>query len=102
MALAKNFCRDSDFHRWRKRVKVLWDHLRLLEVRALTAKRRADELKQLETWLGEDHNVAVLRTQVTVDPRLQPDESAAALMIEFSSAAFSSQTSPSTSVAAPG
>jgi CHAD domain-containing protein len=83
MARAKNSYGDADFHRWRRRVKVLWYHLRLLEVRATTAKRRADELKQLETWLGEDHNLAVVRTQLA-EPGLQSDRSAAALVIELS------------------
>jgi CHAD domain-containing protein len=83
MARAQDSYGDADFHRWRRRVKVQWYHLRLLEVRATTAKRRADELKQLEGWLGEDHNLAVLRTQLA-EPGLQSDRTAAALVIELS------------------
>jgi CHAD domain-containing protein len=84
MARAEHSHQDTDFHRWRRRVKVLWYHLRLLEVRASTAKRRADELKLLDTWLGEDHNLAVLRAQMDTEPGLQGDKSAVALVIELS------------------
>jgi len=83
MALAEHSNGDADFHRWRRRIKVLWYHLRLLEVRATTAKRWAGELKPLEAWLGEDHNLAVLRTELA-EPGSQSDSPAGELVIELS------------------
>jgi CHAD domain-containing protein len=84
MSRAESAHGDADFHRWRRRVKVMWYHLRLLEARAVTAERRADELKELDMPLGEDHDLAVLRAQIIAEPGLQPDNSAAALVIELS------------------
>ncbi len=53
------------FHDWRKRVKDHWYHIRLLEP-AWTGATQSYErgLKALETCLGDDHNLAVLRARV--------------------------------------
>ena len=50
------------FHEWRKRVKDHWYHIRLLEG-AWDDETRSYErsLKELETCLGDDHNLVVLR-----------------------------------------
>jgi hypothetical protein len=53
---------DSAFHMWRRRVKDHWYHIRLLEGINAKALRRARRLKRLETWLGDDHNLVLLRT----------------------------------------
>jgi CHAD domain-containing protein len=51
----------ADCHEWRKRVKDHWYHLRLLENRWNPATRaRERSLKELETCLGEHHNLQVL------------------------------------------
>jgi CHAD domain-containing protein len=53
-------------HEWRKRVKDLWYQERLLRdawPRVLTAQ--ADELGELGELLGDDHDLAVLREQLT-------------------------------------
>ena len=55
--------RPETFHTWRKRIKTLWYALRLVETRVRLGRRLTD-LKRLETWLGEDHNLAVLRTHI--------------------------------------
>ncbi len=49
-------------HNWRKRVKDHWYHMRLLSAlnTAFVETREAD-LRKLETWLGDDHNLVVLR-----------------------------------------
>ncbi len=53
------------FHEWRKRVKDHWYLLRLLEGAWTDATRSYERgLKELETWLGDDHNLAVLRERV--------------------------------------
>ena len=55
--------RAETFHEWRKRVKTLWYALRLLERRAPRLQRPIADLKRLQTVLGDDHNLFVLRTQ---------------------------------------
>jgi CHAD domain-containing protein len=53
------------FHEWRKRVKDHWYLLRLLEGTWTEATRSYERgLKELETCLGDDHNLAVLRARV--------------------------------------
>lgn len=66
------------FHDWRKRIKTLWYGLRLLERRAPRLRRSIADLKRLETWLGDDHNLLVLEehfksAKSTVGPRLHVD-----------------------------
>jgi hypothetical protein len=51
------------FHEWRKRIKALWYALRLLDKR-IPVNPRLTELQRLEEWLGDDHNLVVLRAQV--------------------------------------
>jgi CHAD domain-containing protein len=55
---------DVLFHVWRRRVKDHWYHMRLLESIHRTARARARELRQLETWLGDDHNLTQLRVTI--------------------------------------
>jgi CHAD domain-containing protein len=58
----------DDLHNWRKRVKDHWYHVRLLgDLDIPFVHTREDELKRLETWLGDDHNLVVLRE--TIDDR---------------------------------
>lgn len=59
---------DEAFHDWRKQAKYLWYHTQILEniwpsvMQALTG-----ELDQLGELLGEDHDLAVLRTTVLAE-----------------------------------
>lgn len=56
---------DPDaFHEWRKRVKTHWYALRLLEERVPKLRRQIGEFRRLETALGDDHNLYVLRDRV--------------------------------------
>jgi hypothetical protein len=55
--------RSETFHAWRKRVKTVWYVMRLLQGRIRLGRQVAD-LKRLETWLGEDHYLTVLRTRI--------------------------------------
>jgi CHAD domain-containing protein len=59
----------ENYHEWRKRVKDNWYHIRLLED-LWTGMMQALEksLKDLETWLGDDHNLVVLQSQLTDGP----------------------------------
>jgi CHAD domain-containing protein len=60
---------DPNYHEWRKRAKDLWYHVRLLEhvwEEFMQAQERS--LKELETWLGDDHNLVVLRERILAEP----------------------------------
>jgi CHAD domain-containing protein len=69
MARVRKHPRPENYHEWRKRVKDHWYHVRLLES-LWTDVMQAHEksLKQLEDWLGEDHNLVVLREKVQAEP----------------------------------
>jgi len=59
----------ENYHEWRKRVKGHWYHVRLLEgVWDGTMPSHERRLKDLETWLGEDHNLVVLQEKVMAEP----------------------------------
>jgi CHAD domain-containing protein len=69
MAVAQKQPAPETYHEWRKRVKDHWYHVRLLEslwTEVLQAREGA--LKELETWLGDDHNLVVLREKLHADP----------------------------------
>jgi len=55
-------CDASQFHLWRRRLKDHWYHVRLFEGLHRTARARAGTLRRLEKWLGDDHNLAALRS----------------------------------------
>lgn len=59
----------ANYHDFRKRVKDHWYHIRLLESlwkEALQA--RESSLHELETWLGDDHNLVVLCELLQKEP----------------------------------
>jgi CHAD domain len=60
MARARKSRRAADFHEWRKVTKKLFYELRLLEPCGASIRSDVRALEQIETWLGEDHNVTVL------------------------------------------
>ncbi len=57
MTRAARCAGDAEYHEWRKRVKDHWYHVRLLGADA----DREKQLDELSEWLGDDHNLAVLR-----------------------------------------
>ncbi|MBV9443209.1 MAG: CHAD domain-containing protein [Acidobacteriaceae bacterium] len=59
------------YHEWRKRAKDHWYHVRLLE-KSWDEKAGTYEgsLKELETTLGDDHNLVVLRQRLEKEPNL--------------------------------
>ena len=57
--------RTPDFHNWRKRVKNLWYQLRLAERLVVGLTTQIEEFRELETALGEEHNLAVLRRKLS-------------------------------------
>jgi len=58
----------TQFHLWRRRVKDHWYQMRLLSARHPAARSRANILKKLERWLGDDHNLALLRAAILAAP----------------------------------
>jgi CHAD domain-containing protein len=75
MAAAHKDPRPEHYHEWRKRVKDHWYHVRLLE-NVWTEVMQAHEasLKNLETWLGDDHNLVVLREKLESKPEDYGDQ----------------------------
>lgn len=57
----------ADFHVWRTRIKALWYELRLLSTAGRSIRKDMAALHRAETWLGEDHNVTVLRAELSKD-----------------------------------
>ncbi len=75
MRLAQKDPRPQNYHEWRKRVKDLWYHVRLLEnLWAGVMQAHEASLKDLETWLGDDHNIVVLREKLQSQPDAYGDQ----------------------------
>jgi CHAD domain-containing protein len=69
MDRARKHPRSENFHEWRKRAKDHWYHVRLFE--NLWPQEIQDyekKLKELEEYLGEDHNLVVLQERVLSTP----------------------------------
>jgi CHAD domain len=60
----------AEFHEWRKEMKALWYQLRLVERCSPAIGKDVRVLHQAETWLGEDHNVAVLCEELSKEASL--------------------------------
>lgn len=59
----------ESYHEWRKRAKDHWYHVRLLEkVWPEGMQAREKSLHDLERWLGDDHNLYVVRCELQKDP----------------------------------
>lgn len=55
----------ENFHAWRKHVKNLWCHVRLLRaVRPGPMEAMAGKLKTLDDYLGDDHDLTILRHKI--------------------------------------
>ncbi len=69
LAAARKHPTPENYHEWRKRVKDHWYHVRLLEsLWTDVMQAREGSLKNLETWLGDDHNLVVLREKLEKNP----------------------------------
>lgn len=69
-------------HRWRKEVKYHGYQCRLLEaVWPALLEARSDEAARLGDWLGEDHDLAVLRQQLLEPPPCDDDGEAVATLV---------------------
>jgi CHAD domain-containing protein len=81
MACVRTDPEDAHFHAWRRRVKDHWYHMRLLRRFNPHSQIRLRRLKQLETWLGDDHNLVVLRTTILEAPARFGDERMTAVVL---------------------
>jgi len=81
MACVRTHPENPPFHTWRRRVKDHWYHMRLLEGRTGRAQVRIRRLKQLETWLGDDHNLVMLRATILEAPTRFGDERMTAVVL---------------------
>jgi len=72
---------DVRFHTWRRRVKDHWYQLRLVEGANGRAHRRVLQLAQLQDWLGDDHNLVVLRSVILAAPDRFGDKRAVAVIL---------------------
>ena len=69
LAHAQKRPRPENYHEWRKRVKDHWYHIRLIEDLWTDVLHGYEKsLKELETWLGDDHNLVVLRETIEATP----------------------------------
>jgi CHAD domain-containing protein len=76
LARARKHPLPENYHEWRKRVKDHWYQIRLLEgVWDGTMPAYERRLKDLETWLGEDHNLVVLQDRVAAEPEFYGEAS---------------------------
>jgi CHAD domain-containing protein len=57
-----------NYHELRKRVKEHWYQVRLLESLGGGASAREKRLKEMQEWLGEDHNLVLLRQTLANEP----------------------------------
>ena len=61
---------DAALHEWRKRAKYGWHHAKLLHAVAPSVLGPLEKrLKDLSDGLGDDHDLAVLRTTILAAPR---------------------------------
>jgi CHAD domain-containing protein len=75
MAVAQKDDAPENYHEWRKRVKDHWYHVRLLESLWTDVMQAHEQsLHDLETWLGDDHNLVVLRGKLDHAPEDYGDE----------------------------
>lgn len=59
----------ENYHEWRKRLKDHWYHIRVLESTWTEVMQGYEAaLKDVETWIGDDHNLELLRQLLTAGP----------------------------------
>jgi CHAD domain-containing protein len=84
LAAARKDGSAEKLHQLRKRVKDHWYHVRLLEgLWAEMMDAYEKSLKDLEDWLGEDHNLTVLRDKIAVEPGFYGKQQDVALAFEL-------------------
>jgi hypothetical protein len=72
----------QSYHDFRKRVKEHWYHMRLVGPR----DSRTASLKDLESWLGEHHNLTVLEEKLEKNPERFGDREAIEIFLALAAA----------------
>jgi CHAD domain-containing protein len=72
MRIAAKTQKSEAVHDWRKRVKTLWYHLRLIQSVSPSLEPRIRRFRSLERLLGEDHNIEVLCATLADDRDAEP------------------------------
>ncbi|HEX4275528.1 MAG TPA: CHAD domain-containing protein [Bryobacteraceae bacterium] len=84
LARARKSSCPLKYHELRKRVKDHWYHIRLLEnLWSDVMSGYEKSLKELETWLGDDHNLAVLRDRIVAEPAFFGNKRSIDLVLEL-------------------
>ncbi len=72
----------ENFHDWRKRVKYLWYHVRILNpLWPGLFDEWADQIHELSDYLGDAHDFAELRSLLEAEPPLCPDDDERELLL---------------------
>ena len=81
LADARSARNSENLHDWRKQVKYLWHQLQMLETVAPNEiNELADKLHKLSDYLGDDHDLAVLREKVVSHPKTLSRNASRALL----------------------
>ena len=76
MNLASTHPSPDIFHEWRKRVKYLWHQVELLvSIQPVVLTELANDLHTLSDYLGDDHDLAVLRETILAAPLYSVEQS---------------------------
>jgi CHAD domain-containing protein len=86
MQRAADTGRADDFHAWRKAVKNLWYQLRVVERLVSGLTKQLAEFRELETALGDEHNLAVFRMRLARDRTLRREQPAVEDMMVLAAA----------------
>jgi CHAD domain-containing protein len=82
MKEARKTCAPEDLHEWRKQAKYLGHQLQLLEPMSPgPIGSLADQVKKLSDYLGDDHDLAVLREKVTGNAECFPEPGGPAALL---------------------
>jgi CHAD domain-containing protein len=84
LARVQDCPRPENYHEWRKRVKDHWYHVRLLEDLWTDVMRAYEKsLNDVQTWLGDDHNLVLLREQIVAEPDSYGDDEEISLVLRL-------------------
>jgi CHAD domain-containing protein len=82
LAAAESDESAGNFHEWRKQTKYLWHQLRILEpMWPGLIGELADQTHKLADYLGDDHDLAVLRERILGDASVVQDAAALGALI---------------------
>jgi len=82
-AIARRQPTEANLHEWRKQAKYLWYQLQILEPASpRTIGRAIAAARELGDALGDDHDLAVLKSKLAREPGALPDPHVRARFIE--------------------